>query len=207
MCPEAAFATPWNDMKKLWRTYQKKIRVVLEPREERRRLTVISLGDRLASSHLEALAKNLIARQAKCGLKKPEFAELIGMSGSQFRYVRRRLANPSILMLATIAEKMETSLYELLENDKLGSRRNLSGEQMTQHLSRVIKEKFEASGMESKDEFAKMIGVSLPQLYLILNGTSNPSLLVVEEMGKRLDVGLWEMLGVEPARAPTEPSS
>ena len=51
----------------------------------------------------------------------------------------------------------------------------------------------------SKQDFAKMLNVSLPQLYLITDGTSNPSLLVVVELAKRLGMSLWELLGVEAA--------
>jgi hypothetical protein len=36
---------------------------------------------------------NLVAHLEKSGMKKPEFAESIGMSGSQFRYVRSRAAS------------------------------------------------------------------------------------------------------------------
>ena len=61
---------------------------------------VNSIEDRLASPHLERLAKNLIAHMEKSGTNKPESAASIGMSGYQFRDVRSRAANPSIEMLA-----------------------------------------------------------------------------------------------------------
>ncbi|WP_292131702.1 hypothetical protein, partial [Brevundimonas sp.] len=41
-----------------------------------------------------------------------------------------------------------------------------------------------------------------PQLYLITDGVSNPSLLVLVELAERLDISLWELLGVESARKP-----
>ena len=81
---------------------------------------VNSIEDRLASPHLERLAKNLVAHLEESGMTKPEFAESIGMSGSQFRYVRSRAANPSIEMLAKISAKLKTPLYELLEDCQLG---------------------------------------------------------------------------------------
>jgi transcriptional regulator with XRE-family HTH domain len=158
---------------------------------------VISIEDRLASPYLKTLSKNLTSMQEKSGLKKPDFAEFIGMSGSQFRYVRARAANPSIDMLATIAKRLKMPLYELLENDKLAHRRNPSAAEMNEVLSAIVKEKYKASGL-ANDEFANYIGVSIPQFYLILRGVANPSLLVVAEIAKRLNVGMWQLLGVEP---------
>ena len=160
---------------------------------------VASIEDRLASPHLERLAKKLIARLEESGMTKPEFAESIGMSGSQFRYVRSRVANPSIETLAKISAKLKTPLYELLEDAKLGRRRALSAKQMAKSLSTIVKQKYDESGLE-KEAFAETIGVSLPQLYLMLRGDANPSLLVVVEIAKRLRIGMWELLGVEPVR-------
>jgi transcriptional regulator with XRE-family HTH domain len=181
-------------------TSGKRARSGAGPKGDRHRLIVISIADRLASPHLQTLAKKLIAKHETSGLTKPEFAEKIGMSGSQFRYVRRCLANPSIVKLATIAKALNTPLYELLENDSLGDRKNLSGPKMVDHFAAVVNQRYKQSGL-NKNEFAKLICVSLPQLYLILNGTSNPSLLVVVGIGDRLGLGLWELLGVEPLRA------
>ena len=64
-------------------------------------------------------------------------------------------------------------------------------------LSAIVKEKYNASGL-GNDEFATYIGVSIPQFYLILRGVANPSLLVVVEIAKRLNIGMWQLLGVEP---------
>ena len=61
----------------------------------------------------------------------------------------------------------------------------------------VVKKKYADSGLH-KEQFAKVIGVSLPQLYLMLRVDSNPSLLIVIEIARRLGVGMWELLGVEP---------
>ena len=175
-------------------------RKATKPTGEHHRLMVNSIEDRRASPHLERLAKNLVAHLEESGMTKPEFAESIGMSGSQFRYVRSRAANPSIEMLAKISAKLKTPLYELLEDCQLGHRRNLSAKQMTKNLSLVVKRKYADSGLD-KEQFAKVIGVSLPQLYLMLRGDSNPSLLIVIEIARRLGVGLWELLGVEPMQA------
>ena len=92
----------------------RRVRAAAKPRGERHRLMVITIADRLASPHLANLANHLIAAQAESGFKKPEFAEFIGMSGSQFCYVRRRVGNPSIMMLADIARRLRIPLYELL---------------------------------------------------------------------------------------------
>ena len=132
-------------------------------------------------------------------MTKPEFAAAIGMSGSQFRYLRSRTANPSIELLGAIASKLKTPLYELLEDGKLGRRRrNLTARQMTKSIAVVTKRKLDESGLD-KDAFAEAIGVSLPQLYVMLRGDANPSILVAIEIAGRLGVGLWELLGVEPA--------
>jgi transcriptional regulator with XRE-family HTH domain len=174
-------------------------RKTAKPKGDHQRLMVNSIEDRLASPHLERLAKNLIAHLEESGMTKPEFAESIGMSGSQFRYLRSRVANPSIEMLAKISVKLKTPLYELLEDAKLGRRRDLSAKQMAKSLAMIVKKKYDESGLE-KEAFAKEIGVSLPQLYLMLRGDANPSLLVVIEIARRLGVGMWEFLGVEPIR-------
>ena len=68
---------------------------------------------------------------------------------------------------------------------------------MTENLSLVAKRKYVDSGLD-KEQFAKVIGVSLPQLYLMLRGDSNPSLLIVIEIARRRGLGMWELLGVEP---------
>ena len=54
----------------------------------------------LRSPRLERLADRLLSLQNDSGLTKPEFAAFLGISGSQFRYLRRRLTNPSIHSLA-----------------------------------------------------------------------------------------------------------
>ena len=162
---------------------------------------VVTIADRLESPYLANLAKRLIAEQAKSGLSKPEFAEFIGMSGSQFRYVRRRLGNPSITMLAEISKKLRIPLYELLEAKPVRDRKNPSGPKMIETVGTVVTQRFRKSGL-TKQEFAKFLNVSLPQLYLITDGVSNPSLLVLVKLAERLDISLWELLGVEPPRKP-----
>jgi hypothetical protein len=63
------------------------------------------------------------------------------------------------------------------------------------NLSLVVERKYADSGLD-KEQFAKVIGVSLPQLYLMLWGDSKPSLLTVIDIAKRLGVGMWELLEV-----------
>jgi hypothetical protein len=41
------------------------------------------------------------------------------------------------------------------------------------------------------------------QFYLILRGVSNPALLVVEQIARRLVIDLWVLLGVEPKPGPS----
>jgi transcriptional regulator with XRE-family HTH domain len=164
---------------------------------------VVTIADRLESPYLANLANRLIAEHAARGLSKPEFAEFVGMSGSQFRYVRRRLGNPSITMLAEISKKLRIPLYELLEAKPPRDRKNPSALKMIETIGAVVNERFRKSGL-TKQEFAKFLNVSLPQLYLITDGVSNPSLLVLVELAERLDMSLWELLGVEsPRKAPS----
>ncbi len=167
--------------------------------DRRRRLMVVTIADRLESPYLTNLANRLIAEHAASGLSKPEFAEFVGMSGSQFRYVRRRLGNPSITMLAEVSKKLRIPLYELLEAKPARDRKNPSALKMIETIGAVVNERFCKSGL-TKQEFAKFLNVSLPQLYLITDGVSNPSLLVLVELGERLDMSLWELLGVESPR-------
>jgi DNA-binding XRE family transcriptional regulator len=49
----------------------------------------------------------------------------------------------------------------------------------------------------TKPEFANKIDVGFSQLYVIMKGDSNPSLLVAEEIARRLGISIWQLLGVE----------
>ncbi len=168
----------------------------------RQRKTIVSIEQRLESRLLQNLVDNIIVELDNSGLTKPEFAAKIGISGSQFRYLRSGVANPSIGMLATIAERLQRPLYELLESRPLEHRRNLSGEQMNEVFSTTVKSRYAESGM-SYAEFAEYLGVSVPQFYLILRGVSNPALLMVEQIARRLVVDLWVLLGVETKPDPS----
>ena len=44
---------------------------------------------------------------------------------------------------------------------------------MTKSIAAIVKQKYAESGLE-KEEFAKLIGISLPQLYLMLRGELEP---------------------------------
>jgi len=168
----------------------------------RRRKTIVSIEQRLESRLLQNLVSNLIVELNNSGLTKPAFAAKIGISGSQFRYLRSGVANPSIGMLATFAERLQRPLYELLESRPLEHRCNLSGEEMNAVFSAVVKSRYSESGM-SYGEFAEHLGVSVPQLYLILRGVSNPALLMVEQIARRLVIDLWVLLGVETKPDPS----
>jgi transcriptional regulator with XRE-family HTH domain len=168
----------------------------------RQRKTIVSIEQRLESRLLQNLVNNVIAELDRSGLTKPEFAAKIGISGSQFRYLRSGVANPSIGMLATIAERLQRPLYELLESRPLEHRRSLSGAAMNAAFSATVKARYAESGM-SYAEFAEYLGVSVPQFYLILRGVSNPALLMVEQIARRLIIDLWVLLGVEPKRDPS----
>lgn len=170
---------------------------IVRPKRERQRDIVQPPDDRLSSPHLERLAANLVAYWENSGMTKPDFAESLGMSGSQFRDVRRRKANPTIEALARIATNLKTPLFELLEDKKLGKRKNLSAKRMIESLGAIVKQTYESSELE-KEEFAKIIGVSVSQLYVIMRGKSNPSFLKAMEIARRINMGVWMVLGVEP---------
>jgi transcriptional regulator with XRE-family HTH domain len=77
-------------------------------------------------------------------------------------------------------------------------------------LSATIAARYRESGMSYK-EFAALLGVSIPQLYLVLRGVSNPPILTVVDLARRLALDPWILLGVraprtiragQPARGP-----
>jgi DNA-binding XRE family transcriptional regulator len=118
--------------------------------------------ERRRSPYLIALAATLIRYEQRRGLKKPEFAETIGISESQYRSIRRKASNPSIIQLATIAGKLRIPLFTLLGVDVPGGKK-LSGLKMTAHIALVVGRKCEESGLD-RIVFAKKIGVSVPQI-------------------------------------------
>jgi transcriptional regulator with XRE-family HTH domain len=164
--------------------------------ESHHRKIVITEADTLRSPHLARLAEQLSVFQTASGKTKPEFAAFLGISGSQFRYVRRRLTNPSIHSLAHIAKQVRIPLYQLLEGKPIGDLRRLSGTQMSKRLGAIVA-RFYVESTLTKLEFADRIDVGFSQLYVIMKGDSNPSLLVAEEIAKRLGITLWQLLGVE----------
>jgi transcriptional regulator with XRE-family HTH domain len=87
-------------------------------------------------------------------------------------------------------------LYQLLENKPLGNRKRPTGQQMSACFGKTVSRYYAASGL-SKQEFADKIDVGFSQLYVVMKGESNPSLLVAEEIAKRLGITLWQLLGVE----------
>ena len=178
----------------------------IEVHSIRQRKTLVSIEQRLQSRLLQNLVSHLIVELETSGLTKPAFAEKLGISGSQFRYLRSGVANPSIGMLAIFAERLHRPLYELLESRPLGHRRNLSGEEMNAVFSATVKARYSESGM-SYAEFAEYLGVSVPQFYLILRGVSNPALLMVEQIARRLVIDLWVLLGVETKPDPSRRKS
>ena len=160
--------------------------------ESHHRKILVTPADMLGSARLERLAQRLRALQTASGMTNPEYAEFLGMSGSQFRYVRRRLANPSVHMLAHVAKQTKIPLYELLEGRRLGDRKQLVGSADEQAFREGGLTIFKASGL-SKQAFADSIDVGFSQLYVIMKGDSNPALLVAEELAQRLGITLWQL--------------
>ena len=87
-----------------------------------RPLPKFSAAERRRSPYLIALAATLIRYEQRSGLKKPEFAETIGISESQYRSIRRKASNPSIIQLATIAGKLRIPIFTLLGVDVPGGK-------------------------------------------------------------------------------------
>jgi transcriptional regulator with XRE-family HTH domain len=128
---------------------------------------------------------------------KPEFAAFIGISGSQYRYLRTLEANPTIEALCRMASALDISVYQLLEGKELGDRRNLDRWGMSKAFGEVFKAKMDASGLE-REEFIKVANISMPQYYLVVRGLVNPTILTAVEIAKRLELTVWQLLGVEP---------
>ena len=99
------------------------------------------------------------------------------------------------ITLPAVAERLETPLYELLEEKKLGRRKDLTASEMTENLGTYLTKDCSKSGL-TKEDYGKTIGVSLPQLYILLRGNSNPSWLVIVEIANRLEIDVWRLLGV-----------
>ena len=55
----------------------------------------------------------------------------------------------------------------------------------------------EASLLIQRESFARLLGISPAQYYLILNGTANASLGQVERMAANLGISVWALLGRE----------
>ena len=66
---------------------------------------------------------------------------------------------------------------------------------MSACFGKTVSRLYAVSG-RSKQEFAQ-IDVGFSQLYVVMKGESNPSLLVAEEIAKRLGITVWQLLGVE----------
>jgi transcriptional regulator with XRE-family HTH domain len=172
-------------------TEKNRTRVETHPRK-----IVVTKADMVNSARLERLAKRLTKLHKASGMTKPQYAEFLGVSGSQFRYLRRGRVNPSIHALASLAKRTRIPLYELLEDASLGARKSLSGPQMSENLGKMIARCQKASGL-TKEEFADWIDVAFSQFFKIVKGRCNPSLLVSEHIAKRLGMTLWQLLGVE----------
>ncbi|MGB8411628.1 MAG: helix-turn-helix transcriptional regulator [Candidatus Binatus sp.] len=96
-----------------------------------------------------------------------------------------------------MASALDISVYELLEGKELGDRRNLDRWGMSKAFGEVFKAKMDASGLE-REEFIKVANISMPQYYLVVRGLVNPTILTAVEIAKRLELTVWQLLGVEP---------
>jgi len=64
---------------------------------------------------------------------------------SQYRSIRRKASNPSIIQLATIAGKLRIPIFTLLGVDVPGGKK-LSGLKMTAHIALVVAGSFKKAG-------------------------------------------------------------
>ena len=161
-----------------------------------RPLPKFGAAERRRSPYLIALAATLIRYRTaqwveKAGVRRDHRHFRVAVP-----HIRRKASNPSIIQLATIAGKLRIPLFTLLGVDVPGGKK-LSGLKMTAHIALVVGRKCQESGLD-RIVFAKKIGVSVPQFYIMLDGRSNPMLLVADALATRLGVTLWQLLGVSP---------
>jgi len=164
----------------------------------KRTIVTFSREQRQTSTYTKRLARRLALEQELSGVTKPVFAERIGISGSQFRAIRATTANPSLAMLCQIARAISAPLYELLEGEPLGARRNVGYDDATKAISKMLGERYGTSELTQR-KFASSLRLSHAQIYKILSGDANPSLLTCVALAKQFNVTLWRLLGVEDA--------
>jgi hypothetical protein len=144
---------------------------------------------------LVGLAKTLAVMQKKSGLKKPEYAKTLGISGAAFRMLRNCSANPKLDPLFEMSIRLQIPLCALCGAEEVRGRL-IATDHALKHMALVISEMTATVGATDADK-SKFLGISLLQFYLIRRLEASPPLLVCEEMAGRLGISVWEFLGVD----------
>lgn len=144
---------------------------------------------------LVGLAQTLATLQKKSGLKKPEYAKSLGISGAAFRMLRSCSANPKLDRLFEMSIRLQIPLCTLCGDDEVRGRL-IATDHALKHMALVIGEMTATIGATDADK-AKFLGISLLQFYLIRRLEAGPPLLMCEEMAARLGISVWEFLGVD----------
>lgn len=150
------------------------------------------------------IAEHLVLAAEASGMRKGDFATMVlGISYTEFRTIKRCVANPTLETLEKIATALKITLPELLAPPPAPKRRVAPPNRYKDHLDalgEVILEHWESSGL-TKADFAKEIRLSQPQFYKILNGTAPVLLLTLVRVSDRLGITVTELLGDEPPEA------
>lgn len=147
---------------------------------------------------LVGLAQTLVTLHKNSGLKKPEYAKRIGVSGAAFRMLRNRSANPKLDRLFNMSIRLQIPLCALCGVEDVAGRL-IATEHALKHMAVVIGERTAKIGTADADR-AKFLGISLLQFGLIRRLEASPSLLVCEAIAGRLGITIWELLGVDASK-------
>lgn len=146
------------------------------------------------------IAEHLVLAAEASGLRKGDFATMVlGISYTEFRAIKRCVANPTLETLEKIAVALKITLPELLEPPPAPKRRVAPPNRYKDHLDalgEVILEHWETSGL-TKRAFAGEIRLSQPQFYKIMNATAPILLLTLVRVADRLEITVTELLGEE----------
>lgn len=146
------------------------------------------------------IAEHIILAAEASGMRKGDFATMVlGISYTEFRTIKRCVANPTLETLEKIAVALKITLPELLEPPPAPKRRVAPPNRYKDHLDalgEVILEHWETSGL-TKGAFAGEIRLSQPQFYKIMNATAPILLLTLVRVADRLGISVTELLGEE----------
>lgn len=135
-------------------------------------------------------------------MRKSDFAvDVLGISYTEFRMIKRCVANPTLRTLAQIAHALKMTLPELLAGPPAPRRLRAPRDTYEDHAEAVpdvLLEKWKESGMTKKDFALEVLGMSVPQFYKIMSGKAGLLLFALEKMAAALNISVYELIGVEP---------